>query len=241
MVRNPARAESPAQLADRILDRGAAVAPIVHHDDLDVAGGLVGCGYGLQTGPKPPRALASGNHDTTGGQPLGNDGAPDGRLRIFHLRLVRMSLPRPEETSQAVFFSSGNNVYVQVRHALAHAVVNRGKGAVRLHALFDGARQHLDIAEERRNEVRGKILERFIMRLGNQQRVPRKERTVVQERQRYVVLKNDIAFEIMRDHLAELTRRAGFHQLWTGPSPRLREAMMFSLRSSATRMAEPME
>ena len=115
-----------------------------------------------------------------------------------------MSLPRPEETAQAVFFSPRNNVYVQVRHALAHPVVNREKRAVRLHALFDGARQHLDIAEERRNELRGKILERFIVRLRNQQRVAREKRTVVQERHGYVVFKNDIAFQITRDDLAEL-------------------------------------
>jgi len=90
-----------------------------------------------------------------------------------------MSLPRPEETAQTVFFSSRNNVYVQVRHALAHSIVNRDKRALRLHALLDGARQHLDITEERRNELRGKIFERFIVHLGNQQRMARKKRTMV--------------------------------------------------------------
>ena len=113
---------------------------------------------------------------------LGRDGAPDGRLRIFHLRLVRMSLPRPEETAQAIFLPARNDVYVQVRHALAHSIVNRDKRALRLHAPLDGARQHLDIAEKRRNELRGKIFERFTVQLGDQQRVARKKRTMVQER-----------------------------------------------------------
>ena len=46
-------------------------------------------------------------------------------------------MPRPEEAAQAIFFPPRHDVNVQVRHALAYAVVHRDKCALGFHRLFD--------------------------------------------------------------------------------------------------------
>jgi len=152
-----------------------------------------------------------------------------------------MILAGPEEAAQAVLFPTGNDMHVQVGDTLADSIIDRDKRAFGLHAMLDRASQHLGITEKWRDERRGKIFERLIMLPGNQQRVAGKKRAMVQKRERDVVFKNDVARHIMRDDLAELACRSMFHQLATGPSPRLSEAMMVSLRSSEARTADPME
>lgn len=132
-------------------------------------------------------------------------------------------------------------MHVQVRDALADSIVNRDKRAFRLHAMLHRANQHLGVSKERCDEMRGEILQRLIVLLGNQQSMAGKKRTVIQESKRNVVFKNDIARQIACDDLAEFARLTMFHQLAMGPSPRLSEAMMISLRPSAMRTADPME
>ncbi len=78
---------------------------------------------------------------------------------------------RPEEASQSVFPAPGHDVDVQVRHALAHAIVDGDKGTVGAHARFDGARQALGGREQRLDLRRRQVGKRLIMRPGNQQAV----------------------------------------------------------------------
>src|SRR5580704_10937908 len=90
-------------------------------------------------------------------------------LRPLHLCFFRMRLPGPEETTQSVFLAPRNNVHVEMRNALADAIVDRDKAALSLHALLDGACEQLHVREERAGQFPWKIRQRFIVRLGNQQ------------------------------------------------------------------------
>ena len=65
-------------------------------------------------------------------------------------------------------------MYVQVRHALAHPVIDRHKRPLRPHPRLDRARKPLGSGEQRGNHRGGQIRERFVVRLGNQQAMARK-------------------------------------------------------------------
>ena len=70
-------------------------------------------------------------------------------LRFSHMLLARMRLPGPEETTQAVLLFPGHNMDMQVRNALADAIIDGNEGAVGAHAFLDGASEQLHVGEER--------------------------------------------------------------------------------------------
>src|SRR5580658_7247788 len=98
------------------------------------------------------------------------------------MRLARLRLPWPEEATQTVLLLPWHNMDVQMRNALAHAIVDRDKRAFGVHALLDPAREQLDVQEERSNQLGWQILQRFVMGLGNEQRVSDEQRPIIQER-----------------------------------------------------------
>ena len=137
------------------------------------------------------------------------DLAANRRLCRLHLRLIGMILARPEETAQAVPFAAGDDVHVQMGHALAHAVVDGDERAFRSHAALDSVSQLLRVSEERREQIRREVLQRLKVPLGYEQRVARKERAMVQESERQAVFKNNVARRMARDELTKLAC-AGF-------------------------------
>src|SRR5437660_12908129 len=73
---------------------------------------------------------------------------PYRRLNCSSLFVASVRIARPEEAFQPVFAASRHNVCVQMRHALADAIVHGDKGAVSFHRRFDHATKKLRILEE---------------------------------------------------------------------------------------------
>lgn len=83
---------------------------------------------------------------------------------------------------------------MQVRHALADPVVDGYEGPVRGRRSHHGSIEELHIREQRKNQVRRKIGESLMVRLGRHENVPRKERSVVKKSEGLVVFEDDIGF-----------------------------------------------
>jgi hypothetical protein len=67
---------------------------------------------------------------------------------------------RPEETAQAVFAFSRNDVDVKVRNALADHVVDCDEAAFRLHGVLDFAGELLGIDEKRTYQIGREVEQR---------------------------------------------------------------------------------
>ncbi len=62
--------------------------------------------------------------------------------------VVPIRLPGPEKASEAIPAPPGNHMHVEVRDALADAVVDGDERAVRVQSRFDRAGQRLDVREQ---------------------------------------------------------------------------------------------
>jgi hypothetical protein len=71
--------------------------------------------------------------------------------------LALIWLPRPEEAFQPIFAAARDNVCVQMRHALADAIVHRYECSVRVHGRLDRASEKLRVSEEGPDQVLGQI------------------------------------------------------------------------------------
>src|ERR1022692_4305090 len=115
-------------------------------------------------------------------------------------------LPRPEEAAESVFLAARHDVDMQMRHALAHAVVDRHKRAFTLHGLLHGSRQEPGVAKQRTGQFFGQVRQCLIRRLGDQQARAGKQRPVVQKGERQVVFEDRSRRHIPRHNPA---KRAG--------------------------------
>ena len=75
-------------------------------------------------------------------------GFPYSLLDLSYMVIVRIPLSGPEEASEAIPVPPGNDVDVEVRDALADAVVDGDEGAVGVQAQLNRAGQRLDIREQ---------------------------------------------------------------------------------------------
>ena len=62
--------------------------------------------------------------------------------------VVPIRLPGPEKAPEAIPAPPGNHMHMEVRDALADAIVDGDEGAVRVQAQFDRAGQSLDVREQ---------------------------------------------------------------------------------------------
>ena len=70
---------------------------------------------------------------------------------------------------------------MQMRHALADAIVYGDERAFGLHPLLHRVRQPLHIAEERADQFFGQVRQGFVMFFGDKQRVAQEQRPMIQE------------------------------------------------------------
>ena len=70
---------------------------------------------------------------------LDRHGRSNGFLNLQHLLDTFIFVPRPEESSQAVFSAPRNDVHMEMRNALANSIVDAHKGAVCVKSLLDRA------------------------------------------------------------------------------------------------------
>ena len=61
--------------------------------------------------------------------------------------IVLIGPPRPEEAAEPIAFAAGDDVHVQVRHALTDAVVHCDEGTVGAHSFLDRMRHQLHLLE----------------------------------------------------------------------------------------------
>src|SRR5258708_26612167 len=57
----------------------------------------------------------------------------DGALHVFHFAFGLVRIARPEKTLQAVPLAPRHDVDMQMRHTLAHPIVDRDEGSLGLH------------------------------------------------------------------------------------------------------------
>ena len=82
-------------------------------------------------------------------------------------------------------------MHVKMRHALAHSIVDRNERSIGLHGVLHGPGKPLRCGKKWFDQLSRQIAERFIMLARNEQTMPRKERPVIQERERMRILIDD--------------------------------------------------
>jgi hypothetical protein len=119
-------------------------------------------------------------------------------------------MARPEEPLEAVSSMPGDHVDVQVRDALADAIVDGHEGAICPHALFHGASEELGVPEERGDLLGREIGEGWTMSSGHKQAMAGEERAVVKEGHARIVLQDKRSGALTAYNLAEDAR--GWHR-----------------------------
>lgn len=112
-------------------------------------------------------------------------------------------MARPEEALESVLLSARHDVNVQMRNALAYAIVDGYERAFGFHPEFDGARQKLRILKERTGQLWRQVCQRLEVLSRNQQAVAREQRPVIEEGQREMVFKYRQRRDAPRNNLAE--------------------------------------
>ena len=76
----------------------------------------------------------------------------DGRLKrgynFSDLFFTFVFRPRPEKPFQAVAFAPGYNMHVEVRHALAHTIVDGYEGPLSVHRVLGRSCKQLDVRKQ---------------------------------------------------------------------------------------------
>ena len=83
--------------------------------------------------------------------------------------------------------AAGDDVDVEMGDTLADPIVHGDEASFRRHSLFRRAGQKTDAAEERGDQFIGEVRQGCNVNPGHQEHVPRKERAVVEKRQRNVI------------------------------------------------------
>ena len=117
--------------------------------------------------------------------------------------------PRPEEAAQPVALGARHDVEVQVRHRLAHGVVDRDERPLRTEGLRDRDRDTLRGLHERVAELGREVRQRVDVLARHQQDVPLEHRPRVEERDEVVGLEHEVTGQVAGDDLAEDARAHG--------------------------------
>ena len=86
---------------------------------------------------------------------------------------------------------------------LAHRIIDAHESSLGVHHALHRFRKPLNVQEKGSNKFAGKVRQRLEVAFGNQQTVPRKQRTVIEERDRYCILEDDSRIEFASDDPAE--------------------------------------
>ena len=142
------------------------------------------------------------------------------------LVFARVLLPGPEEPAKAVALATRDHVDVNVRDALAHAIVERDKGSLRAERALERKRDALGAPEEGLELGARDIAQRRAMGPGHDERVSRKERPGIEKREAHGVLEDPMRLGGPRDDRAEdaLRHRARSHSTGAGRPPEVHAA-----------------
>ena len=132
----------------------------------------------------------------------GNRGVEGAQSAIDFVRIL-IGVARPKEPLQPVSFAARNDVDMEMRDALADAVVDGHEAALGVHALSNGAGKELNIQKERADEFAGQVRDRLEMALYDEEAMAREKRAMVQKCERDLVFKNFVAGNAAADGIAE--------------------------------------
>jgi len=118
---------------------------------------------------------------------------------------VTVGLARPKKAFQSILLSSGYYVDVEMGDALTDAVVDGDKCSLCPKSLFESTRQQLCVPKQWRKESCWQVIERGEVLFRNEQAMSWKNRTIVQKRQRDLVLKHCGAGHFTANDTAEPT------------------------------------
>src|SRR4051794_2108473 len=130
---------------------------------------------------------------------------PDRGRRLAHVFLRVVLSPWPEEPAQPVLAIARDEVNMQMGDALADDVVQCDEGSLGFHRRADRAREELGIGEQRLDQLIRQVPDRLVVLAGDEQRVTREERPVVEEGEARLVLEDHVRLLIARDDRAEAT------------------------------------
>ena len=126
--------------------------------------------------------------------------------RLMQVGIRFIGAAGPEETFQAIAFAPRHDMHVQVRHALAHLIVDCHERAFGFHSRFDCALQILSGLEQRPYKLVWKIRQRYVVLNRDQQHVSRKQRSVIQKCKCAFGVPHNLRRRASRGDLAERTR-----------------------------------
>ena len=118
---------------------------------------------------------------------------------------VMVRLARPKEALQPIFFASRYYVDVKMRDALTDTVVDSDECPFCQKSLFDGTRQQLCVPKQWREKPCWQVTECGEVFFGHEQAMSWKNRTMVEKRQRDLVLKHCGARHFTANDTAEPT------------------------------------
>lgn len=127
----------------------------------------------------------------------------------MNMRLIAIRMARPEESLQAIALPSRHDVHVQMRHALAHLVVDGDESSLRLQRFLNRARQLSRVGEQWLHEAIVEIEQGIRMQLGHEQAMSGEQRPVIQESDGMLILENVVRRQFAIDNPAKRTVR--FH------------------------------
>ena len=111
----------------------------------------------------------------------------------------------PKEPLQAIALAARNDMDVEMRAALADAIIDGDESSLGVHPLHDGARKKLNIQKERADQFIGQVGERLEVILYDEEAMAGEKRPMIQKCERDIVFKNFVAGNAAADDIAERT------------------------------------
>lgn len=96
-------------------------------------------------------------------------------------------------------------MHVEVRDALADAIVDGDEASFRFHATLDGSSEQLNVRKQRLDQRSGQIAQSFEMAFGNQERMPGEYGTMIQKCERVFIFEDFVCLRIAAHDFAEET------------------------------------
>src|SRR6266545_3969302 len=118
-------------------------------------------------------------------------------------------LARPKKAAQSILLAPGNDVYVQVRNALAYPIVHGHECAVGSEPAFDRTGDALHAGKDSGDLLRRHVVQRSVVALRHDEAVSGKQRMVIEEDDHFRAIVDDVRGKLAGRDAAKQTRGVG--------------------------------